>query len=138
MDTQVQRQRRINVDIPITVTTVLDSLDLAIVDMTEHGAQVVGGSLPAGTRFQIEYMGHTVYAQCRWAEVDRMGIKFSFPLTDGPLYERLMFARATQFPDEATGAPQMVYAATHARPAVPGGRSFGRAASPGGFGRRMG
>jgi hypothetical protein len=137
MDMQVQRQRRINVDIPVTVTTVLDSLDLAIVDMTEHGAQLVGGSLPAGTRFQFEYMGQTIYAQCRWEEIDRMGIKFSFPLTDGPLYERLIFAR-TAHSDEAMDGSQMAYVPAQSRTAAPAGRSFGRAGSPGGFGRRMG
>lgn len=136
MDTQVQRQRRISVEIPVTVTTVLDSLDMAVVDLTEHGAQVIGGSLPVGTRFQIEYMGQTIYAQCRWSEVDRMGIKFSFPLTDGPLYERLMVARASQFPGEASTGTHAAYVPAQSRPMASASRGFGRA--PGGFGRRTG
>jgi hypothetical protein len=137
MDSQIQRQRRINVDIPVTITTVLDSFDAAIVDMTEHGAQIIGCSLASGTRFQIEYMGQTVYALCRWAEVDRMGIKFSFPLTDGPLFERLMLARAMQAPN-ATGHEQHIaYSTMGDRASMPGMRSFGRAATSG-FGRRTG
>lgn len=136
MDTQIQRQRRVSVEIPVIITTVLDSLEMAIVDLTEHGAQVIGGSLASGTRFQIEYMGQTVFAQCRWAEVDRMGIKFSFPLTDGPLYERLMVARASQFPGDASTGTQAAYVPMQHRAMVPAGRLFGRA--PGGFGRRTG
>ena len=136
MDTQVQRQRRISVEIPVTITTVLDSLDAAIVDLTEHGAHVLGCTLATGTRFQIEYMGQTIFAQCRWAEVDRVGVKFSFPLADGPLYERLMVARASQLPHEAQTGTQSAYTPMHARAAAPGARVFGRA--PGGFGRRIG
>lgn len=136
MDTQVQRQGRISVEIPVTITTVLDSVDVAISDLTEHGAQVLGCALTAGTRFQIEYMGQTVYAQCRWTEVDRMGVRFSFPLLDGPLYERLMVARASQLPYEAHTGTQAAYTPMHERAASPAGRAFGRA--PGGFGRRVG
>ncbi len=136
MDSQISRQRRINVDIPITITTVLDSLDAAIVDMTEHGAQIMGCCLASGTRFQIEYMGQTVFAQCRWAEIDRMGIKFSFPLTDGPLFERLMLARALQMPADAGTGSHMAYSVMGGAGAS-GMRTFGRAAASG-FGRRMG
>jgi hypothetical protein len=136
METQVQRQRRITVEIPVTITTVLDSLDASLSDLTEFGAQVVGCSLPTGTRFQIEYMGQTLFAQCRWAEVDRMGVKFSFPLVDGPLFERLMVARASQFPHEASTGTNMAYAPMQQRPAAPSVRTFGRGPA-GGFGRRM-
>ena len=136
MDNQVQRQRRISVEIPVVITTVLDSLEVAIADLTEYGAQVLGCSLASGTRFQIEYMGQTVYAQCRWTEVDRMGVKFSFPLVDGPLFERLMVARASQLPHEAPTGTQAAYTPMHARAATPAPRVFGRA--PGGFGRRVG
>ncbi|MBT2186192.1 PilZ domain-containing protein [Sphingobium nicotianae] len=135
MDSQIQRQRRFTVDIPVTVTTVLDSVDAAVVDLTEHGTQIIGCSLAVGTRFQIEYMGQTVFAQCRWSEVDRMGVKFSFPLTDGPLFERLMLARAMQMPGEV--ASQMAYPSMGNRATAPGVRAFGRAAV-GGFGRRGG
>ena len=137
MDSQIQRQKRFTVDIPVTVTTVLDSAEAAIVDLTEYGAQIMGCSLASGTRFQIEYMGQTVYAQCRWGEIDRMGVKFSFPLADGPLFERLMLARAMQMPGDAGSLPQMAYPTMGDRAGAPGGRGFGRAAG-GGFGRRNG
>jgi hypothetical protein len=135
MDNQVQRQKRISVEIPVTITTVLDSLDAAIVDLTEYGAQITGCTLAAGTRFQIEYMGQTVFAQCRWAEVDRMGVKFSFQLVDGPLFERLMVARAVHLPHEAATGTQVAYMPIQDRQTTPGVRTFGRA---GGFGRRVG
>ena len=136
MEAQVQRQKRINVEIPVTITTVLDSFEASIADLTELGAQVIGCTLPAGTRFQIEYMGQTVFAQCRWAEVDRMGVKFSFPLVDGLLFERLTIARASRFPHEVSTGTNMAYAPMHQRPAAPGVRGFGRGPG-GGFGRRM-
>jgi hypothetical protein len=131
METQVQRQRRVSVEIQVTITTVLDTADVGLTDLTEHGAQIVGCGLIPGTRFQIEYMGQTIFAQCRWTEVDRMGVKFAFALSEGPLFERLMLARAAQFPDEIATAPQIAYTPAPVRPTA---RTFGRAT--GGFGRR--
>ena len=121
----------------VHITTVLDTADVGLTDLTEHGAQIVGCGLIPGTRFQIEYMGQTIFAQCRWAEIDRMGIKFSFPLTDGPLYERLMLSRALQMPAEAGATAQMAYSTMSDRSSAPAMRTFGRAAA-GGFGRRTG
>jgi hypothetical protein len=125
MDQQTQRQARTNVDISVTITTVLDSFEASVGDLTEDGALVTGCSLPEGTRFQIEYMGETIYAQCRWREVDRMGVRFIFTLSEGALYECLMIARASQFPGEFG-------AANFGTPS----RAFGRGAAPAGFGRR--
>lgn len=87
-----RRRERTSVDIPVTLTTVLDSLDARIVDLSEQGAQIVGAAMAKGARFQIEFMGQTVYAQCMWSEVDRMGVRFPFGLTDGPLWDALMMA----------------------------------------------
>ena len=51
----IKRNReRIAVDIQIVVTTVLDSLEGTIVDLSEGGAQVVGCTLPAGSQCQID------------------------------------------------------------------------------------
>jgi hypothetical protein len=134
---QFQRKaKRIEVDIPVTVTTVIDSLDATIVDLTEYGAQVTGCGVPAHTRFQIDYMGQTVFAICRWSEIDRMGVKFIVPVTEGPLYERLQVARAEQRePGDDIAQPMQPHFAAQSRPAVFGQRSFGRAA-PQGFGRK--
>lgn len=85
---------RTAVDIAVTLTTVLDSIDARVIDLSEEGAQIRGAGLAAGTKFQIAYGDQTVYAQCRWSEVDRMGVMFPFGLHDGPLYERLVQARA--------------------------------------------
>ncbi len=126
----VQRQGRIGVEIPVMVTTVLDSRDAAITNLTEHGAHIIGCAVAAGTRFQIEYRGQTLYAQCRWSGIDRMGIRFIFPLTDGPLYERLVIARATHYADDAPLAAGMAFAPVGGRAPL----SSGRAQS--GFGRR--
>lgn len=92
---QIQRSReRISVDIPIIVTTVLDSMDGVIVDLSEGGAQVVGCSLPARSQCQIDLDGYIVFGTVRWSEEDRMGIRFPYELSDGPLLERLEMARA--------------------------------------------
>lgn len=87
---------RIAVEIPIVVTTVLDSLEGMIVDLSEGGAQVVGCSLPARTQCQLDLDGHIVFGAVRWAEEDRMGIRFPYELRDGPLYEQLLTIRRTR------------------------------------------
>jgi len=133
---QVERQfKRIEVELPVTVTTVLETMDASIVDLTEGGAQVTGCALPEGTRFHIEYMGQTLFAQVRWSEIDRMGIKFLFPLTDGPLHERLMIARATNLDGEGMAGISLAMAPIHNGGITRGARTFARVAT-GGFGRR--
>lgn len=94
-----QRRRiRIPVSIPITLTTVLDSFDGTIIDLTEDGARIACPSLPRGERVQIDYRGQTVFARCMWSEVDRIGVTFPFPLEDGPLMDQLHMARAAMVP----------------------------------------
>lgn len=85
---------RIAVDIAVTLTTVLDTTDARIVDLSEDGALIVGASFSEGAKFQIGYRDQIVYAQCRWSEIDRLGASFPFGLHDGPLYDRLLQARA--------------------------------------------
>ncbi len=137
METSAHQRGRIDVEIPITVTTVLDSLEASIADLSERGAQITGCSVAAGTRFQIDYMGQTIFAQCRWAEIDRMGVQFLYPLVDGPLFERLMIASISQFPDETQSSSVLAYSQMQMRSATGGSRAFGRA-SQAGFGRRAG
>lgn len=133
---QIERQpRRVEVDIPVTVITVLEAHDASIVDLTEVGAQITGCSVPEGARLQIEYLGQTLFAQCRWAEVDRMGVKFLFPLADGRLYERLQIARAAGFYGDAQSGLALAMAPIHRGRTTLGARTFSRV-SAGGFGRR--
>ena len=123
---QMERQyKRMGVEIPVTVTTVLESFDVSLVDLSEGGALVTGCAVPEGTRFQIEYMGQTLYAQCRWSEIDRMGIKFLFPLVDGPLHERLQVARAASLYDDAPGIG-LAMAPLQGGRTMLGARTFGR------------
>ena len=128
---QARQIKRIEVDIPITIATVLDTVEATIVDITERGAQIHGASLPSGTRCQIDYLGETIFAQCQWSEIDRMGIKFLFELVDGPLYERLIMARSSAPMDDMPGGMAIM-----ASPTPLGARTFGRAAFGGSFGRR--
>lgn len=117
----IQRSReRISVEIPIVVTTVLDSLEGMIVDLSEGGAQVVGCTLPAGSSCQIDLDGFITFGTVRWSEEDRMGIRFPYELSDGPLYDQLELARAAQ------------------RTPVAFQPRFVAAAGGGGFGRRTG
>ncbi|MGC4250285.1 MAG: PilZ domain-containing protein [Sphingobium sp.] len=125
---QIQRAReRITVEIPIIVTTVLDSLEGTIVDLSEGGAQVTGCSLPAKTQCQIDLDGHIVFGTVRWSEEDRMGIRFPYELTDGPLLEKLEMARAARRASMA--AYQPVYNRPSPTPYAPLMHS--------GFGRRI-
>ncbi|MFT3965584.1 MAG: PilZ domain-containing protein [Sphingobium sp.] len=126
---EIKRKRqRIVVDIAVTLTTVLDSLDARIIDLSEHGAQIVGAAMAKGAKFQIEYMGQTVYAQCMWSEVDRMGVRFPFDMTDGPLHDALMMATPGSDIRPLSGGLPPVH---HGYP-PPAPRRFGAT----GFGRR--
>ena len=118
---QIQRSRnRTKVDIVVIITTVLDSLEGTIVDLSEAGAQIMGCTLPARSQCQIDVDGHSVFATVQWSESDRMGIRFPYELSDGPLFERLEMARATHLMGGGPG----------------GSRPVG--APPRGFGRRIG
>src|SRR5690606_33850129 len=68
-DAPIQRRQRIGVDIPVILTTVLESMEATIADISEQGALIKGCAVPAGARVQIDYLGQTIYAQCRWGEV---------------------------------------------------------------------
>lgn len=106
-DAPIQRRQRIGVDIPVILTTVLESMEATIADLSEQGALIKGCAVPAGARVQIDYLGQTIYAQCRWGEVDRMGVQFVYPLAEGPLFERLQVARAAGMPrDMVIAFPQ--------------------------------
>ena len=93
---QPRSRQRIAVDIPVVVTTVLDSLEGTIVDLSEGGAQIAGCGLPVRSQCQIDYDGQIVFATVQWSEEDRMGIRFPYELTDGPLFDRLEIARAAR------------------------------------------
>lgn len=122
---QIPRSReRIIVDIPIVITTVLESLEGVIVDLSEGGAQITGCSLPPRSQCQIDLDGYVVFGTVRWSEEDRMGIRFPFTMSEGPLFEML----------EKAQAPKRGPVAYQPRPAAPrpapvatiGGGGFGR------------
>lgn len=132
----VQRQsKRFEVEIPVIITSVLDTIEAAIVDLTEYGAQIIGCAFTPGTRIQIDYMTQTLFAQCRWTEIDRFGVKFLFPLVDGPLVERLAVARASQLPYERTTGTHMAFAPLHGSAAGSANRLFAHTGH-GDFGKR--
>jgi hypothetical protein len=80
----------------VVVTTVLDSMEGVIIDLSEGGAQVMGCSLPERTQCQLEYEGQVVFGTVQWSEEDRIGIRFPYELTEGPLYDRLEMTRAAR------------------------------------------
>lgn len=130
---QIQRSReRIAVEIPIVVTTVLDYMEGVIVDLSEGGAQITGCSLPPKSQCQIDLDGHVVFGMVRWSEEDRMGIRFPFPMTHGPLFEKLEMAKAAQRAPVAFQPRAEHAGSAHAmtRPAQ------ARSGLAGGFGRR--
>lgn len=132
---ELQRTRaRIVVDISVVLTTVLDSVDARIIDLSEHGAQIIGAALPKGTKFQIEYMGQTVYAQCMWSEIDRMGVRFPFSMTNGPLHDALLMATPSKpnFTEELPSSPHGGFMP----PSTGFGTASARRHAPVSFGRR--
>jgi len=88
-----QRPTRIPVDIHVGITSVLDSGEATLRDLTEYGALIEGLSLPKGSQFQIEYRGQTIFGFVIWSEPDRFGARFPFTLCEGPLHKRLEQAR---------------------------------------------
>ena len=84
---------RTPVAIDVTVNGVLDRVEGRIGDLSEGGARIDGVSLPARTRCEIHYGGAVVYAVVMWSEFDRMGVRFPYELTQGPLYDALDSAR---------------------------------------------
>jgi hypothetical protein len=134
---QVERRtRRIETEIPVTVTTVLASVEASITNLAEHGAQIIGVTAPEGTRIQIDYLEQTIFAITRWSEVDRMGVGFLFPLAEGQLYERLMLGRATRMNFQMLTGAHMAMAPMQQDQAPLGARKFSRVPLAAGFGRR--
>ncbi|WP_428627355.1 PilZ domain-containing protein [Sphingopyxis sp.] len=90
---QPRRQARTAVAIEVTVNGVLNFIDGQIADLSEGGARIDGASMPARSRCEIHYGGDVTYAVVMWSEVDRMGVRFPYELTHGPLYNALKRAR---------------------------------------------
>lgn len=92
-----QRAReRTKVDIAVTITTVLDSIEATVADLSPRGAMVVGATLPQGTQLQLDVDGYSVFATVMWSEADRMGLRFPFELNHGPLFDALEAALAAR------------------------------------------
>lgn len=96
---QTKRGRvRVAVEIPVTITTVLDSQEALVINLSPGGAQVQGSVLPKGTTFQLDCEGYTTYAKVMWvSEGDHMGVRFPFILSDGPLFDALQSAQSRTY-----------------------------------------
>lgn len=92
---------RTPVAIDVTVNGVLNLVEGRITDLSEGGARIDGASMPARSRCEIHYGGQVVYAVVMWSEVDRMGVRFPYELTHGPLYSALDRARTAAMVDPA-------------------------------------
>jgi len=118
-----ERPERIPVDIEVTVTSVLTSpAEARLRDLTEHGALIEGAPLARGAQFQIEYRGQTLYGVVIWAEHDRFGARFPFPLSEGPLHRELEHARLRHEMQARGGHPHAPVTALPAQQA----HGFGR------------
>jgi hypothetical protein len=101
-----RRHQRAPVSIDIVVAGVLESFDAVIADLSEGGALITGGSLPAKARCEIRYGDQIIYGLVMWSEVDRMGVRFPYELRDGPLHQLLVVARSHHQP--RTFAPRAI------------------------------
>jgi hypothetical protein len=95
--------QRTTVSIDVIVVGVLDSFDGQIADLSECGALIIGASLPAKARCEVHYGGQIVFGTVMWSEEGRMGVRFPFELTDGPLHQLLVIARSHHQPRSLTG-----------------------------------
>jgi hypothetical protein len=120
---QARRSRRIDTEIVVTVSGVLESHEATIANLTGDGALIAGASFPKGSKLQIDYMGEIVFAQCVWSEIDRMGVYFPFGLGRGPLYDALMLAAHGQ---DETPSPESAPMPSSAFSRVSGPVSFGK------------
>ena len=93
---QARGRERIAVEIAVTVTTVLDSQPGTVMDLTENGALITGASMSQGAQIVIDVEGYSVFGRVMWAEIDRMGVRFPFALSEGPLHDALEMARAAK------------------------------------------
>ena len=102
MQTEISPLPRFHVRTPVSIDVgivgILDNFDAQIADLSEGGALVMGGSLPAKARCEVHYGGQIVFATVMWSEADRMGLRFPFDLCDGPLHQRLVIARSHYAP----------------------------------------
>src|SRR3546814_4002208 len=85
--------KRIAVDLDVIVNGVLNHVDGRITDLSEGGARIDGASLPARSRCEIHYGGQTISAVVMWSEFDRMGVRFPYEFSHGPLHAALERAR---------------------------------------------
>ncbi|MDZ3832911.1 MAG: PilZ domain-containing protein [Sphingopyxis sp.] len=92
-DPRPRQHKRTPVDIEVTVNGVLNLVEGTISDLSEGGARIDGASMPARSRCEIHYAGQIVYAVVMWSEFDRMGVRFPYELTSGPLFNALERAR---------------------------------------------
>ena len=93
--------KRTPVAIDVIVNGVLNFVDGRIVDLSEGGARIDGASMPARSRCEIHYGGGVTYAVVMWSEFDRMGVRFPYELTHGPLYNALKSARTASMVEPA-------------------------------------
>lgn len=85
--------KRTAVAIDVIVNGVLNFVDGRITDLSEGGARIDGASMPARSRCEIHFGGEVTYAVVMWSEYDRMGVRFPYELTHGPLHAALKRAR---------------------------------------------
>jgi hypothetical protein len=92
---------RTPVAIDVIVNGVLNQVEGRIVDLSEGGARIDGANMPERSRCEIQYAGQVVYAVVMWSEYDRMGVRFPYELTQGPLFHALERARGARTLDAA-------------------------------------
>jgi hypothetical protein len=85
--------KRTAVDLDIVVNGVLNHVGGRITDLSEGGARIDGATMPARSRCEIHHGGQVIYAVVMWSEFDRMGVRFPYELTHGPLHAALERAR---------------------------------------------
>ena len=101
---RIQRAERVNVDLNVSVCTVLETRDGIITNLSESGAKISGKPFNIGEQIQIDADGSIVWARVRWTESDRMGVQFETPMPAKLRDEmnKAKFRAETAMPQRAT------------------------------------
>lgn len=88
---QARVSERHSCDIAASACTTLENRAARIVDLSLHGAQVrIEEPYEQGQQIHLDIDGEYVWGTVAWAEIDRMGVKFTHRLqTESVLHRRL-------------------------------------------------
>ncbi len=109
---QARVSERHSCDIAVNACTTLDTRKARIVDISMHGAQVrIDAPFDQGQQIHLDVDGEFVWGTVAWAEIDRMGVRFTQKLQSGSTLHRRIedIRRRTILGSPAVQRPRAVF-----------------------------